>query len=315
MSFWHNKIITVFGGAGFIGRHLVRRLARLGARVVVPTRDLEHVLPLKPNGDVGQIIGLKGSIDDEAFLREAVKDSDAVINLIGILYETRRRTFKQAHAEFPAHLGRIVSGNPAARLIHVSAIGADVHAKAKYAASKGWGEQGLFNAMPSATILRPSIVVGSEDNFFNRFAGLALISPVLPLIGGGQTKFQPVYVGDLADAIVAVLSHEETKGKWYEIGGPTVYSFKQLLQMMLRETGRQRFFVNLPWGLAKLKASFLQLLPNPLLTVDQVEMLKTDNVAQAGALTIRDLGITPTAIETILPTYLARYRAGGGIVR
>lgn len=330
MTFWRNKTVTVFGGTGFIGRYLVQRLARLGARLVVASRHPDAVLALKPRGDVGQIVGVYGTLGDEAFLRHAMQNSDAVVNLVGILYETRRQRFQAIHAEFPARLGRVAAALQVPQLLHVSALGANAQSKSLYARSKAAGEAGLLAVYPGAIILRPSLIFGAEDNFFNRFAKMATISPVLPLIGGGHTLFQPVFVSDVADAIVAALADDRAKGQIYKLGGPEIYSFKKLLQIMLRIIQRRCWLVSIPWPLALLQAALLQCLPGKLLTMDQVWLLKDNasiqpknlslldlgfpsdaalaNIEQISSPDFTDLGIEPTALETIIPTYLARYR-------
>lgn len=302
--------ITVFGGSGFIGRHLVRRLARAGAIIRVPTRDPEKALVLKPAGDVGQIVPFFSSVRREEDVRRAIGNSDAVINLLGILYEKGRNNFQAAHVEAAARIARLAREAGAAQLVHVSALGADARSRSAYARSKAAGEEAVRAFFPDAAILRPSVVFGPEDNFFNMFASLARFAPALPLIGGGKTKFQPVYAGDVAEAIAAILARPAA-GRAYELGGPGIYTFRELLELMMKETGRARPFVNLPWALAKWKALFLEMMPHPLLTRDQVELLKTDNVVSPKAKTLRDLDIAPVALEVILPTYMDRFRVGG----
>jgi uncharacterized protein YbjT (DUF2867 family) len=311
MPSWKNKLVTVFGGTGFVGRYVVKRLARLGARVIVPTRDTEKALPLKPNGDVGQIVVIAGSIQDDAFVRRAIEGSDAVVNLVGLLAESGKSRFENVQAAFPARLAAMAQAAGVKKFVHVSAIGADEKSASRYAVSKAKGEAAVRAGFPAATILRPSLIIGPEDKFFNLFASLALLFPALPLPGGGKTRFQPVYVGDVADAVVAALGYEGAGGKVFELGGPAIFSFKQLMQMMLAQTGLKRCLIPLPFFLMSLKAFFLQFLPGKLLTPDQVTLLKKDNVAQDNAPGLRDLGITPTAIETVLPTYMDRYRKGG----
>jgi NADH dehydrogenase len=304
--------ITVFGGSGFIGRHIVRRLAPEGAIIRVPTRNPEHVLNLKPAGDVGQIVPVSCSMRSDASVAAAIGNSGAVINLIGTLNPNRRDTFQAVHLEAAARIARIAREQGATSFIHMSALGASTNAKAAYARSKMAGEEAVRTFFPEATILRPSIVFGPEDKFFNMFATMARFLPFLPLIGGGQTKFQPVYAGDIAAAIVEILYRPEARGQVFELGGPSVYTFRQLLELMLEEIGRHRRFIDMPWAMAKFKATFLELLPNAPLTRDQVEMLKSDNVIRdTQAKTFRDLGISPTALEVILPTYMDRFRVGG----
>lgn len=302
---------VVFGGNGFIGRYVVREMARRGWRVVVASRDPEGSLFLKTSGQIGEITPLFANIRDDASVRAAMRGADVVVNLVGILYETRRQTFDAVHSKAAGRLARIAAELGVSRMVHVSAIGADEKALAQYARSKAAGEAAVLQAFPGASILRPSIIFGPEDNFFNLFASLSRIAPFLPLIGGGKTRFQPVYVGDVADAVMAVLDRPESAGERYELGGPRIYTFKELMALMQRETRIKRPMISIPWAIASLKAFFLSLAPKPLLTPDQVKLLKSDNVVSQGALGLADLGIEPTAAEIILPTYLHRFRPGG----
>lgn len=304
------RLITVFGGSGFIGRNLVRGLAAKGARIRVAVRHPNEALFLKPLGDVGQIQTVQANLRHPDSVAAAVRDADAVINLVGILFERGKQKFADVQAEGAATVAKAAAKAGASRLIHISAIGADMDSPSRYARSKAEGEAGVRAAFLDATVLRPSIVFGPDDDFFNRFAGLAKISPVLPLIGA-ETRFQPVYVGDVADAIVAALGDEDTRAKTYELGGPRVYTFRELMELTLREIGAKRALVPVPFGLAKIKAAFLQCLPNPPLTVDQVRLLQSDNVVAADGLKLADLGITPTPAEAILPRYLYRFRKHG----
>jgi NADH dehydrogenase len=303
--------ITVFGGSGFLGRYVVKRLAAEGWVVRVAVRDPVAAAFLKPAGNVGQIVPMRCNVNDDEVVAAAVAGADAVINLVGILYERGRQRFAAIHAEAPTRIARAAATAGVSRLIHVSAIGAGPDAEAKYARTKGEGEAGIRAAFPGATILRPSIVIGPEDGFFNRFASMTRFSPVLPVLGGGHTRFQPVYVGDVADAVKRALDDPSTAGKTYELGGPRVYSFRELMELMLGIIGRRRRLVSIPFGLADFEAAFLQLLPIPPLTRDQVKQLESDNVVSAGALTFADLGIRPQSIEAVLPTYLDMYRPGG----
>jgi uncharacterized protein YbjT (DUF2867 family) len=305
------RVVTVFGGSGFIGRTLIKRLAKTGAVIRVPVRNPERAKVLKPMGDVGQITPFRIDIRSAHEIAAAVAGADVVVNLIGILYERGVSRFALAHAEAPGRMAAAAQHAGATRFVHVSAIGADPAAPAAYARSKAAGEAAVRAALPKAVILRPSIVFGPEDDFFNRFAALAQFVPALPLIGGGHTRFQPVYVGDVADAIMVALGDPATDGRTFELGGPRPYSFKALMELMLGEIHRRRLLVPLPFGLAALQAAVLELLPVPLLTRDQVKLLARDNVVGSGALTLRDLGIAPTALEAILPTYLDRFRPGG----
>jgi uncharacterized protein YbjT (DUF2867 family) len=304
-----NRLITIFGGTGFIGSHVVSRLAARGARLLVIGRDPAHGTRLQPMGNVGQIVVERADLTSEAALGQVVQGAFAVINLIGILYETKRQTFAEIQGELPGRIARAAAATGVTRLVQVSAIGADPESPSAYARSKAAGEQAVREAFAQATIMRPSIVVGPQDGFFNRFAAMARLLPALPLIGGGRTRFQPIYVGDVADAIVAALEQDNAPGRTFELGGPQVYSFVELLRYMLQVIGRRRLLVPISFELAMLQARFLELLPVPPLTRDQVELLETDNVVAAGAATLADLGITPTPIELVVPEYLARYRA------
>ena len=305
------RVVTVFGGSGFIGRHLVGRLAKQGWIVRVAVRRPSRAGFLKPMGEVGQITPLRAPVRDPIAVEAALEGADAAINLVGILYERGKQTFAGVHARGAQTVADAAAAAGVERLVQVSAIGADLHAAADYARSKGAGEAAVKTAFPSATILRPSIVFGPEDDFFNRFAAMARLSPALPLIGGGSTRFEPVYVGDVAQAIAKCVADPACAGKTYELGGPRIYTFKELLQLLLSEIRRRRLLVPLPFALAEVQARFLELLPVPPLTRDQLRMLRSDNVVSEGALTLADLGIAPTAAEVILPTYLDRYRPGG----
>lgn len=303
--------VTIFGGSGFLGRHLVTRLARSGWSILLAERHPSRAHYLQPLGDVGQISAVAARVQDEARVAEVVEGADAVVNLTGILYETGRQKFDGVHHAGAANIAKAAAAAGAQRLVQVSAIGADPKAEAKYARSKGLGEEAVRQAFPEATILRPSIVIGPEDGFFNRFAEMARISPFLPLVGGGLTKFQPVYVGDVAQAIQMGLESDALSGQTYELGGPKAYSFKALLELMLEQIGRRRALLPLPFAIASLQATFLELLPVPPLTRDQVRMLRSDNVVSADAKGFAELGITPCAVETVIPTYLDKYKPGG----
>lgn len=303
--------ITVFGGSGFIGRYVVKRLAAEGWVVRVAVRDPAAATFLKTMGNVGQVVPMKADLtDSDAVLRAAVAGSDAVVNLVGILYERGRSTFRAIHAEGPARLARISVGAGATQFVQISAIGADAHAESAYARSKAEGEAGVRASFPGAVILRPSIVFGPEDRFFNRFACMARYFPALPLIGG-TTRFQPVYVCDVAEAVVRVLHDPGTHGKTFELGGPRTYTFRALMELMLAVVGRKRLLIDLPFWAADLQAAILEWLPIPPLTRDQVKLLKRDNTVAANALGFAALGIAPTAVEPIVPTYLDIFRKGG----
>ncbi len=306
------KLVTVFGGSGFIGRHVVQRLAAAGARVRVAVRYPREAAHLQPMGDVAQIVPFPASLSHEGSVRAAVADADAVVNLVGILFEKGRQKFDAVHRQGAATAARAAKDAGVATLVHMSALGADPQSRAKYARSKAAGEAAVREAFPEAVILRPSVVFGPQDGFFNLFGSLARFSPFLPVIGGGGgTKFQPVYVGDVADAVMTGLGDPSCAGQTYELGGPAVYGFREILEIILRETGRKRPLVPVPFFLASLQAAFLQLMPTPLLTRDQVKLLKTDNVVSGDLPGLAELGIQPTGVEAIIPTYLRRYRRGG----
>lgn len=300
----------IFGGTGFIGRQIVRELARAGYTVKVATRAPERAYFLKTAGNVGQIVPFACQYGDDVSLRAAVKGCDVVVNCIGVLYEKGKNTFPRIHTELPRAIAKACREEKVSRFIHISALGCD-QAHSKYSKSKHNGELAVYENFQAATILRPSVVFGADDTFFNMFARLSILSPVLPLIGGGQTKFQPVYVNDIAQAVAAAIKDAQTAGKTYEIGGPDVVSFRQIYERLFKETGRKVCLLSLPWGVAKIQGALMGLLPAPMLTADQVENLKTDNVVQQEALTLQDLGVRATDMDVILPTYLARYKEGG----
>lgn len=302
------RVAVVFGGSGFIGRHLVRRLAADGWIVRVAVRRPEYALFLKPMGEAGQIVLVSVDVTDPAMVESAVRDADAVFNLIGILYERGKRTFQRMHVEVAASIADAAARVGADHLVHVSALGASPDSTAAYARTKAAGEKAVFAAFPQATVLRPSVVFGPDDQFFNRFASMARFMPFLPVF---DTAFQPVYVGDVADAMVAALTNPDAPGKTYELGGPRVISFREVMELVVAETGRRRPLVPVPLAIGSMQGALLEWLPVPPLTRDQVELLRTPNVVSANALTLRDLGITPTAVEVIIPTYLRRYRRYG----
>ncbi len=306
-----NRRTAVLGGSGFIGRYIVQRLAARGDVIPVGCRHAEEAKFLKPLGDVGQIATLNLTIGDEQILPAFLAGNDALVNCVGILRESGSQTFDRVHHTGPARLARLAREAGIERFVHISAIGADPRSSSAYARTKAAGEAAVRDAFPTVTILRPSVVFGAEDQFFNQFAAMATISPVLPLIGGGHTRFQPVYVGDVADAVVKCLDDPTTAGRTYELGGPKVYTFRELIELVLGEIRRKRLLVDLPFGLAAIQARLMSILPNPPLTPDQVELLKRDNVVSSGALTLAALGIAPTAVEGVLPSYLDRFRRGG----
>jgi NADH dehydrogenase len=305
------KLATVFGGAGFIGRYVVQRLARAGWRIRVPARNPDSALFLKPLGDVGQIVPMAANIRNELSVRRAIEGAGAVFNLVGILSERGRQSFDAVHREGAERIARIAAEMGAARLLHISALGADPQSPSKYARSKAAGEAAVRAAFPGATLFRPSIVFGPEDDFFNRFARLTRLLPALPLIGGGKTRFQPVYVGDVAEALAAALADPRTMGQIFELGGPQTYSFRQLMEILLAAVGRKRWLVPVPFPVATAQGAVLSLLPNPPLTRDQVKLLRRDNVVSGLFPGLIELGVRPTALEAVIPTYLDRFRPGG----
>jgi NADH dehydrogenase len=311
-------LVTVFGGSGFLGRYTVRALAQLGYRIRVAVRRPELAGHLQPLGRVGQIHAVQANLRHQPSIEAAARGADALINLVGILFERGRQRFDVVHtggAEGVARAARAIG----ARLVHVSAIGADEHSASAYARSKAMAEKLVLAAAPAAVVVRPSILFGPEDNFFNKFASIACISPALPLIGGGHTLFQPVFVGDVGAAILAAVEGRAQPRTIYELGGPEVKSFRELMELMLHEIGRKRLLVSLPFGLASLQAAFLEMLPGKLLTRDQVQLLKSDNIvskqAEREGRTLRGLGIAPTSMEAILEGYLWRFRKAGQFTR
>ena len=303
-------VATVFGGAGFIGRYVVKRLARQGHIVRVAGRDPEAARALKPMGAVGQIVPLACPITDEAAVARALAGADFAVNLVGLLAEQRPGDFARVHAEGAGRIARLAAAAGLRRLVHVSAIGADPASPSRYAATKGEGEAAVRAAFPATSILRPSIVFGAEDGFFNRFGQLAMLSPVMPVIAG-DTKFQPVYVADVADAVTAALVRTDAAGQTYELGGPRVWSFRELLAYILKETHRKRLLLDVPMPLARLQARVLERLPGKLLTCDQLLLLAHDNIVHSGMPGLAELGVAPTPVELVVPTYLRRFRPGG----
>jgi NADH dehydrogenase len=305
------SVATVFGGSGFIGRYIVKRLAAAGHIVRVAVRDPEAALFLKPMGAVGQVVPLAAAITNPAAVARAVEGADFVVNLVGILAEPRAGDFVRVQADGAKSVATAAAAAGVKRLVQLSAIGADPASHSLYARSKGQGEAAVRAAFPAATILRPSIVFGPEDQFFNRFARLATLSPFMPVIAG-DSKFQPVYVGDVADAAMAALARPEAAGRVYELGGPTVYTFRELLAWILAQTRRRRPLVEVPMWAAGLQATVLERLPGKMLTRDQLLLLAQDNVVGQGVPTLVDLGVRPTPIDLVVPQYLARFRPGGG---
>ncbi|MDX8522252.1 complex I NDUFA9 subunit family protein [Mesorhizobium dulcispinae] len=308
------KLVVVFGGSGFVGRHVVRALAKRGYRIRVACRRPDLAGHVQPLGNVGQIQPVQANVRVRWSVDRAVQGADHVVNLVAILNESGRQKFGSVH-EFGSRAVAEAARAVGAGLTHVSALGADLNSPSSYARTKALGEKAVFETIPDAVIFRPSINFGPEDSFFNRFAGMARLSPALPLIGGGQTKFQPVYVGDVAEAIARSVDGQVEGGNIYELGGPQVLTFKECMQEMLAVIDRRRLLVPVPWWVANIQASILQLLPSPLLTKDQVLQLREHNVVSEAAAkanrTLGGLGIPPQAIATILPSYLWRFRAAG----
>jgi uncharacterized protein YbjT (DUF2867 family) len=304
-------MVTVFGGSGFLGRHVVRALANEGWRVRVAVRSPNTAHFLKPMGRVGQIQIVKANILDEGAVSRALTHAAAAINLVGILAQSGSQRFDSIHVEGAARIAGAATAHGLALLIHVSALGTGPNVPSRYGRTKAEGEARVREAFPAATIVRSSVLFGAEDDLFNKFAWLARMAPALPLIGGGKTRFQPVFVGDVAQAIVQILADPTRAGEIYELGGPEVVTFKQILELVLKDTHRKRLLIPVPFGIMRLKGALLGLLPNPMLTLDQVRMLETDNVVNEGALGLRDLGISQTAAEAIVPSYLWRFRKAG----
>ena len=314
------RAVTVFGASGFLGRYAVRALAPTRAEIRAAERRPRRAEFLRSMGDVGQIVPLAADVMDEDSVVRAIAGADVVVNMVGILYERRRGAFHAVHVEGARRIARAAAAAGVKRLIHISALGADPRSRSDYAHTKAAGEAAVREAFPGATIVRPSVVFGPEDDFFNRFAAIARLAPALPLIGGGHTRFQPIYAGDVGAAIAALVARDDTVGQTFELGGPRIYTFRELMELLLAEIGRRRLLVPLPFALAIVQAWFLEqptrivswfapaLAPAPLLTCDQVKLLHADSVVSASANGLATLGIEPRACEVILPTYLWRFR-------
>ncbi|WP_320200140.1 complex I NDUFA9 subunit family protein [Agrobacterium sp. rho-13.3] len=309
-------LVTVFGGSGFVGRHVVRILAKRGYRIRVAVRRPDLAGFLQPIGNVGQISFAQANLRYKDSINKAVEGADHVVNCVGLLLENGRNTF-DAVQEFGARAVAEAAKNVGATLTHISAIGADANSSVGYARTKGRAEAAIRAVLPDAIILRPSIVFGPEDDFFNKFAGMAQRLPFLPLIGGGHTKFQPVYVEDVAEAVARAVDGKLNAGATYELGGQDVMTFRDCLEAVLAATYRERPLVNLPFGIATLIGKIASLVPliTPPLTADQVTLLKKDNVVSADAekagLTLHGIGITPVSVASVLPSYLVSYRVNG----
>lgn len=308
------NLVTVFGGSGFIGAQAVRRLANAGWRIRVAVRQPNLAYAMRLHGDVGQIDVVQANIRNEASIRRAVAGATSVVNLVGVLYEKGRQGFQSLHAMGARNVAEAARAEGVARLVQMSALGADAGSESRYARSKADGERAVRQVAPDAVILRPSIVFGQDDHFFNRFATMASFSPVLPLIGGGATRFQPVFVGDVGKAIARVATDAGAAGQTFELGGPAVFTFRELMELMLQETGRRRLLAPVPFAVAGALGAMgdlaSALIPPPV-TSDQVKQLRTDNVVSGQHPGLAELGVAPTTLEAVLPTYLYRYRKGG----
>ena len=311
-----DEIITVFGGSGFVGRHVVRALAKAGYRVRVASRRPHIAQDLRVMGVVGQVQLVQANLRVPASVERALDGASGVVNLVGVLNEAGRQTFSRLHAQGAQTVAQAAAAAGIERFVQISAIGADADSASRYARTKAEGEAAVKAAVPTATILRPSIVFGPEDSFFNRFADMARFLPALPLFGGGKTKFQPVFAGDVAAAVVAAFQQPQARGETYELGGPGTYTFAELMRFILDEIDRPRFLVPLPWAIGSVFATLSELaavlpLIEPVITKDQLIQLKRDNVVGEGAKSLADLGIVPETVDAIVPTYLGRYRRYG----
>jgi NADH dehydrogenase len=307
----YRGVVTVFGASGFLGRHLVQRLARQGYRIRAAVRHPGTAHFLRPMGETGQIQPIQANIRSDTSVRRLVEGAEAVINLVGILHERGRQSFQALHVDGAARIAAHAQASGVQRLVHVSALGADPHSPSAYARSKAAGEAALRERFADAIILRPSILFGPEDTFFNRFAAMARVSPALPLIGGGHTRLQPLFVGDAAEAARRALEQPDAPGHLFELGGPQIYTLREVLELVLRVTERRRLLLPVPFWAARMLGQTLGLLPNPPLTMEQVRLLERDNIVAPDAADIRTLGIEPVAAEVMLPTYLFRYRKPG----
>ena len=308
------NLVTVFGGSGFVGAQAVRQLAKAGWRVRVAVRNPNLAYEMRLHGDVGQIDVIQANVRNEPSVRRALEGATAAVNLVGVMHDAGRQGFQAVHVTGSQTVAAAARAEGVARLVQMSALGADLNSPSSYARSRAQGESAARAVFPDAVVVRPSIVFGQDDHFFNRFAAMAQKSPVLPLMGGGSARFQPVFVGDVGKALARVTGEPAAAGQTFELGGPGVYSFRQLMEMVLAETGRRRFLAPIPWSLAGLigKAGDLaRSIIAPPITSDQVVLLKSDNVASGAHPGLEALGITPTSLASVLPAYLYRYRRGG----
>jgi len=304
----NGKLVTIFGGSGFIGKTLVQHLAKAGYRIRVAVRHPNNALFVKPLGDLGQIHIAQANVRNKASVEAAVRGSDMVINLVGVLNESGKQSFQKVHVDGAGLIAEVSAELGVEKLVHLSSIGADEEAASNYSCSKAAGEALVKKNFPGATIIRPSIIFGPDDSFFNKFAAFAKMFRMLPVICG-DTKFQPVYVGDVASSIESILSNKGAAGKTYELGGPKVYSFRELLEMVNNITEQNVMLISVPIQIAYFKAFFLGMLPNPMVTIDQLRSMEVDNVASGTDLT--DLGVTPTPVEAIVPNYLVHFKPSG----
>jgi len=308
------NLVTVFGGSGFVGSQAVRYLAKAGWRVRVAVRNPNLAYKMRLLGDVGQVDIVQANVRDKASLERALAGATAALNLVAVLYERGRQGFQAVHVMGAKNMAEAARAQGVERVVQVSAIGADLNAASKYARTKAEGEAAVRAVYPDAAIVRPSIVFGQGDRFFNRFATMAQFSPALPLIGGGHTRFQPVFVGDVGEALAKIVVDPASAGRTFELAGPAVHTFRELMEMMLAETGQRRLLVPMPFPVARVLGSlgdFASFLIPPPITADQVESLRTDNVASGEHPGLAELGITPITLEAVLPTYLYAYRKGG----
>lgn len=308
-------LVTVFGGSGFIGKQAVHALARAGWRVRVAVRKPGMAFDLRPMGDVGQIQLVRCDVTSKEDVAAALNGADAAVNLVGVLYESGKRSFDAMHVDASRNIAEACAALNIPRLVQMSALGADAASPSAYGRTKAEAEAAVRAAKPDAVILRPSVVFGSDDGFLNNFGSMATYAPALPLIGGGKTRFQPVYVGDVAEVIVQAAGRADVGGRTFELGGPAVWSFEDILKYILRETKRQRLLIDIPFPIARIIGGLAQITAafgiKPVLSKDQVLMLETDNVVSAGAEGLAAFNIEPTGLEAIAPAYLWRYRTGG----
>ena len=301
-------MVAVLGGSGFLGRYIVQEFARSGALIRVGCRHPEEALFLKTQGEVGQIQLQACNIRDDESVKSFVENADIVINLVGIMYQTGQQTFTKVHAAGAERVARLAKQAGVRQLIHISALGVASDSDSYYSQTKGLAEQLVRQQFPEAVMIKPSLVFGPEDKFFNRFGEMAMYSPILPIFGGGNTRYQPVYVKDVAEAVFQV-AEQEIKGQAFELGGPEVFTYKEMMQLILAETGRKCLMVPTPVFLGKMVGVFAQMLPKPPLTVDQMKLLSKDNIVQDGAKKLGDLGVAPHSLREILPTYIHRFKS------